>query len=300
MIDLESSNLGELELRELELCLKSGVVSTRGAMVQQFESEMAKYLGVKPENVLATNSGTSALYLSLRQLMTFPNEEIILPALGFIASANIVVHNGRLPIFIDVDSKTWCLDFSQIKETRFYIVLGVNLYGNICNWSQAPRCFLIEDACESLGVQTKYGYLINFTCYSFNGNKVITTGGGGLIVGEKKNILLCRTLASQGLYGGSCFAPGFNFRMPALNASLGLAQLKRLPEFLQKKKRINEIYRNELSSVCTFQEPGEEGLHSYWYTAGTFKIPADILQKKLKEKGIPTRRIFKPIPFEPA
>ena len=302
MIDLESANLGELELRELELCLKGGVVSTRGALTQQFESEMAKYLGVQPENVLATNSGTAALYLSLRQVVALQSEAIILPVLTFIASANAIAQGGKALKFVDVDQKTWCIDFTKIEENCFSTILGVNLYGNICNWSKllSHCCCLIEDACESLGVQTRCANLINYSCYSFNGNKVMTTGGGGMLVGEKQSILIARMIASQGIYEGNCFTPGFNYRMPALNASLGLAQLKRLPEFLAKKKRINTIYRNELSNLCTFQEPGEEGLHSYWYSAGTFKIPAEILQLKLKEKGIPTRRIFKPIPLEPA
>ena len=168
------------------------------------------------------------------------------------------------------------------------------------------KLYVVEDTTEALGAKFKNKYVGtfgDFGCFSFNGNKVITTGGGGMVTGSDiKRLEHIKFLVNQARdESKACYYPevGFNYRMTNLEAALGLAQMKRRKEFASKKKKFQKIYRHELRNIedISFQEEYKGAESSWWLSCVTFnkRIDIDLLQKRLRSKGIPTRRIFMPI-----
>lgn len=277
MIYLDQSNINESDIISVIRTLRNNQVSTAGTTVQEFEQAMAKWLEVP--DCIATNSGTTALHLALMEIGYNKNHEIVIPALTFIATKNVIEYIGSQVIIKDVDSKTWLL--SPNAEREYSNIIPVDLYGNPYRGHS-----FIFDAAESLGVQIDRRAAQ--ICYSFNGNKIMTTGGGGLLVGP--NLDSIRAKINPGHYDGI----GYNSRMPALNAALGLGQLQRLDGFLAKKRRFNQIYRDELPTL-KFQKATSGSDPSWWMTCCLFEQGAEIMQTALKERDIPTKRIFKPL-----
>jgi perosamine synthetase len=312
-IELDAPNVGELEKEYISKTIDSGFVSTFGPSVSEFEEKFAKYLGVK--QAVSTQSGTSALYIALYDLGIGEGDEVIVPALTFVATANAIMYVGAKPVFVDVDIETWNIFPSDIKKNitkKTKAIIPVHFYGNPCKMDEIlditrrRNLYVIEDAAESLGAtyKSKYtGTFGNFGCFSFNGNKIITTGGGGMVVGnDKKRLEHLKFLVNQardesrGYYHPEI---GFNYRMTNIEAALGLAQMQRLDEFLAKKRKFYSIYKEELKDIKSirFQKEYKESENSWWLTCISFKkkIDIDALQKELRSKGIPTRRIFMPI-----
>jgi len=312
-IFLDAPNVGCIEKEYLSLTIDSGYVSTVGPYVQKFEEEFAKYLNVK--RAVATQSGTSAIHISLYELGIKEGDEVIIPALTFVATANPVLYVKAKPIFVDVDIDTWNIDPSLIEESitrNTKAIIPVHLYGNPCNMDEILRIakkynlYVIEDATESMGAKYKNKYTGTFGdlgCFSFNGNKLITTGGGGMVVGnEEKKLEHIKFLVNQAKDSTQSYyhsEMGFNYRMTNIEAALGLAQIKRKEEFLEKKRNFNRIYKRELEGIpdLVFQKENSDAESSHWITAILFKKSIDILtlQEKLRNRGIPTRRIFMPI-----
>lgn len=310
---LDDPNLSNLEKEILCKAVDSTFISTIGPFVEDFEEKFAKYVGAK--KAVSTQSGTSALHMSLYDLGLSGGDEVIVPALTFVATVNPVVYVKARPVFVDVDIKTWNISPIEIEKCitkKTKAIIPVHLYGNPCNMdaimdiARKYNLKVIEDATESLGAKFrgKYtGAFGDFGCFSFNGNKIITTGGGGMVVGNDRNrIEHIKFLVNQGRAASeSYYHPeiGFNYRMTNIEAALGLAQMERLEEFLLKKKRFNQIYREELKDIefIHFQEEYEHAESSYWLTCIFFEknIELTFLQKSLKDKGIPTRRVFMPV-----
>jgi len=312
-IYLDAPNIGNKERDFLNRALESGYVSTVGPFVPEFEERFARYLGM--EKAVSTQSGTAAVHIALYELGIGPGDEVIVPALTFVATVNPVMYVGAKPVFVDVDSRTWNIDPAEIQRNiseRTKAIIPVHLYGNPCNMGDIMRIagehdiYVVEDAAESLGA--KYGdrftgTLGDFGCFSFNGNKVMTTGGGGMIAGkDKEKVEHIKFLVNQardeekGYYHPEI---GFNYRMTNLEAALGLAQLERLDGFLAKKRVLNKIYREELGSLefISFQDEYDGAESSCWLTCITFSKKVDLssLRGALMEKGIPTRRLFMPV-----
>ena len=298
MISLDFQNIeyGDLYLlHRLNQAIRQGV-SSASPIVIEFEMAMADYLGVK--EVLATNSGTSALHLALIGCGVSPGDKVALPVLTFAATASVIKYMGANPIFSDVDLDTWCIlpqsfleHFNAFKDK---FIMPVDLYGNLVDLMKLECSKLILDSAESLGARGKNW--ANYTCYSFNGNKIMTTGAGGLLIGY--NLDWLRELSTQAKLPGGChFAVGYNYRMAGINAALGLSQLRKLPYFLERKRTINQIYKRELSSYLRFQLATPGTNPSWWMTAALWPFGTDInsTQKLLFGKGIPTRRIFRPL-----
>lgn len=312
-MELDAPNVGELEKIYIGKAIDSGYVSTIGPFVSEFEGIFAKYLGVN--KAVSTQSGTEAIHIALRELEIGKNDEVIVPALTFIATANPIIYVGARPIFVDVDIKTWNIDPNEIEKNitkKTKAIIPVHFYGNPCNMdeimniAEKHNLFVIEDAAESLGAKYKNKHVGTFGdlgCFSFNGNKVVTTGGGGMVAGEDKERLgHIKFLVNQardeskGFYHSEI---GFNYRMTNIEAAMGIAQMERLNDFLNKKKMFNALYREKLKDLefTCFQEQLKDAESSYWFTCIMFDKDIDIeeLQKKLKDKNIPTRRIFMPI-----
>lgn len=313
-IYFDDPNLGEREKRYLSNAIDSSYVSTVGPFVTNFEEKFRSYISVK--KAAATQSGTAAIHMALHESGIDKDAEVIVPVLTFAATVNPILYVGATPVFVDVDIKTWNISPDEIEKAitpRSKAIIPVHLYGNPCNMDEIMEIsrkyglYVIEDATESLGSKYngKYtGTLGNFGCFSFNGNKTITTGGGGMVVSDdEERINHIKFLINQAKEekDGAYYHPevGFNYRMTNIEAALGLAQIERLEELLSKKRRFNQIYREALKKLefIKFQENSDNSEGLYWLTSVIIDKNIDLseIQRKLKEKGIPTRRIFMPV-----
>lgn len=313
-IYLDTPNIGKLEKEFVNKAIDSCFISTFGPFVPEFEKRFAEYLGV--EKAVSTQSGTAAIHIALHELGIGKGDEVIVPALTFVATANPVIYVGASPVFVDVDRKTWNIDPKEIEKNitrKTKAIIPVHFYGNPCNMDEIMdiakryKLYVIEDATESLGATYRDAYtgtFGDFGCFSFNGNKIITTGGGGMIVGnDKKRLGHIKFLVNQARDESreSDYQPevGFNYRMTNVEAALGLAQMKKLDRFLAKKRRFNDIYREGLKGIkfIRFQEEGRNAESSYWLSCIIFERDIDIpvLQRRLQDKKVPTRRIFMPV-----
>lgn len=310
---LDSPNVGCLEKSYLNKALDSGYISTAGPFVPLFEKTFAGYLGVK--NAVATQSGTASLHMALYELGIGKGDEVIVPALTFIATANPVLYVRARPVFADVELSTWNISPEQIERKitkRTKAIIPVHLYGNPCDMrtimgiSKKHGLYVIEDATESLGgsyQMRQSGTFGDFGCFSFNGNKIISTGGGGMIVGKSAGRLRhIKYLVNQARDDSEAYCHsevGFNYRMTNLESAMGLAQLGRLKEFLAKKRRMHLIYRQELgnSGSVIFQQEYPEARSSWWMNCFLLNNPLDParMQKQLKKRGVPSRRLFMPL-----
>lgn len=312
-IYLDAPDIGATEKKFLSKAIDSGYVSTIGPFVPEFEKRFAQYLNVK--TAVSTQSGTAALHTALYELGIGPGDEVIVPALTFIATVNPVIYVGAVPVFADVDLDTWNISPDDIEKKitkKTKAIIPVHLYGNSCDMgkimriAKKHRLYVVEDATESLGAEYKgrhTGTFGDFGIFSFNGNKVMTTGGGGMIIGKSsvrvkhiKFLVNQARLEKKGYYHPEI---GFNYRMTNLEAAIGLAQLEQLKKFLVEKKKMNNIYRKELldTGFITFQKEYDNADSAYWITCILLEENMDIdaLSRKLRAKRIPTRRIFMPV-----
>lgn len=317
-IYLDAPNIGEPEKRYLNKAIDSGYVSTIGPFVAEFEKRFAEYLGAV--RAVSTQSGTGALHISLHELGIGKGDEVIVPALTFIATVNPIIYVGAKPVFVDVDIRTWTIDPEEIERNitrRTKAIIAVHLYGNPCDMDAVMKIakrhdlYVIEDATESLGARYKNRYtgtIGDLGCFSFNGNKIITTGGGGMVVGNDRRRLdhikyivnQARDETRSGYYHTEI---GFNYRMTNIEAALGLAQMRRLGRFLETKRRIAAMYRKGLKEIkdIGFQEELSGAKSSWWLTSIVLGNGAGLssLQEGLRSEGISTRRVFMPLPEQP-
>ena len=284
----------------LKDCLDSGYVSSIGQYVDQFEEALAKYLGAG--HAVAVVNGTAALHTCLLIAGVRPGDEVVVPSLTFIATANAVSYCGATPVFADSESLSLGLDATKLeaffsdnlqsqgdhwlnKNTgrRVAAIVPVHVFGHPADMDAINRVAehyglpVIEDAAESLGSQyktRKAGTLSTLAAISFNGNKTITTGGGGAIITNDKNLAqrakhLTTTAKLPHRWEISHDEIGYNYRMPNLNAALGCAQLEQLPGFVEQKRVLAQRYAEAFSSVDGvdfFQEP-EFDQSNYWLNA---------------------------------
>lgn len=312
-IDFDSPNVSELEKKYLCKCIDSGFVSSFGPFTSRLEEKFAKYINVR--KAVSVQSCTAAIHISLHELGVGKGDEVIAPALTFVATVNPILYMGANPVFVDVDAETWNIIPEEVKKAvtkKTKAIIPVHIYGNPCDMDEIikiareHKLYVIEDAAQSLGAKYKgkyVGTMGDLGCFSFNGNKVITTGGGGMVAGNNaKRLNHIKYLVSQArddIEGYSHSEVGFNYRMTNIEASLGLAQMEKLGKFLSIKNRFNRIYKDELKNYgfIHFQEEYSEAESSHWLTCIVFEKEIDIssLQKKLKEKGVPTRKVYMPL-----
>lgn len=313
---LDAPNVGALEKDYLCRAVDSGYVSTIGPFVNEFETGFATY--IKSPLAVSTQSGTAALHIALHELGIGPGDEVIVPVLTFIATVNPVIYVGATPIFVDIDPATWTIDPAQLLSkisSRTKAIIPVHLFGAVCDMAPIMAIakeyglFVIEDATESLGSTYSGDYTGTFGdygCFSFNGNKTITTGGGGMVVGrDAARMSRIKFLVNQardealGYYHPEV---GFNYRMTNLEAAIGMAQLSQLDGFLAKKRAFFEIYQQCFDGVesIQIQHTTAQSIHSRWLTC--IRVSGkDIaaLQKALSGQGVPTRRLFMPLSEHP-
>lgn len=279
MLLLSGPNIAGNEWTYVKECLDTGWVSSVGSYVTKFENMLAEYSGCKYG--VATSSGTTALHISLMLAGVERDDYVIAPNVTFIASINSIKYTGADPILIDVDPDTWQMDLDLLEEFLenetdeangrvFYVkdgrtircIMPVHVLGNICDMDRlmsiAAKYHLeiIEDATESLGSYYKGKHTGGFGmlgCFSFNGNKIITTGGGGVIVTNDENLAKkAKHLTTQAKSDPFEYVHdeiGYNYRLVNVLAAMGVGQMELLPSFIKRKKEIDAFYRKELSGV---------------------------------------------------
>lgn len=331
LIPLSIPNFEGNERKYVDDAIDQGWVSTGGAYINKLEKSMAEFLHT--HNVAACQSGTSALHLSLVEAGIKPGDVVIVPPLTFIAAVNPVRYQFATPVFIDCDD-SFCMDPVKLKEfcenecefdgkvltckgQAIKALVVVHVFGNMADMesimdiAEKYNIKVIEDATEALG--TKYtggkyegkyaGTIGDFGCYSFNGNKIITTGGGGAITANKSEVVdHIRYLSSQAKNDTHYYIHhevGYNYRMTNIQAALGVAQMEVLPEFVRRKQANYELYKHlfdgyELGKIIGFREDTSSNKWFYSLEINKNKIHATMREiiTSLQEKGIETRAIW--------
>lgn len=335
MIPLSIPNLAGNELAYVSRAIEDGWVSTAGPFVEEFEDKLAAYVGVK--QACSCQNGTSAIHLALRVGGVEPEELVLVPALTFIAAVNPVTYVGAKPIFMDCDDSL-CMDPKKVEAycrtacdfdgevlidkqsgRRVKALVVVHVFGNLADMdaflrlAETYKLLLIEDATEALGSYYRSGPLKgkfagtmgDFGCYSFNGNKIITTGGGGMLVArEPDNLKRAKHLATQAKSDLLYFEHdeiGYNYRMTNLQAAMGLAQLELLEGFIETKKENWQRYYEALHDVKGYKIlPFRNDIRpNYWFYSllceGT-PYDRDSLIRHLQACKIQSRPIWSLIP----
>lgn len=312
-IPVAQPTLGKSEWQNLKSCLESSWISSQGKFIERFEQQFANYCGVK--YAISTSSGTAALHLALLALGIGKGDEVILPALTFVSCANAIVYTGAKPVFADVEGDTWTIDPKDVEKkitNKTKAIMAVHLYGypadmkSLKSLARKYGIFLIEDASEAHGAKfagKRVGSMGKINCFSFYGNKIITTGEGGMITTNNKSYANKITLLKN--HGADpkrrYWHPviGYNYRMTNLQAAIGLAQLEKLDYFLAKRKKIAKLYRKFLKSIPGVVLPPEDTNNRQavcWQFSilitKKFPLNRDHLIRLLAKKGIETRPFF--------
>ncbi|MDP2704195.1 MAG: DegT/DnrJ/EryC1/StrS aminotransferase family protein [bacterium] len=314
-IPISTPHIGEEEKKYVVDALEKGEVSgTSGEYISKFEKEFSNYVGC--EYGIATTSGTTALHLALASLNIGKGDEVLVSTFTNMAPCFAILYCGATPVPIDIEPDTWNMNPALLEEkitSRTKAILVVHIYGHpadmdpILEVAKKHNLFVIEDAAEAHGAEykgKKVGSLGDIACFSFYGNKIITTGEGGMVVTNNKKIAeKARSLGSLAYGKESRFMHediGMNYRMTNLQAALGCAQMKSIVQVIEKKREIASWYREELQDVPDIQLPVEKeyAKNVYWMFHVVLKSAWENRRgecmKFLKEKGIETREAFIP------
>ncbi|WP_294609121.1 DegT/DnrJ/EryC1/StrS family aminotransferase [uncultured Roseovarius sp.] len=305
-------DIGPEERENVLKCLDSTWISSKGEFILRFEDAFAEYIGA--EHATAVCNGTVALHLALAALGIGPGDEVLVPTLTYIASANAVTYTGAKPVFCDCEPDTWQLSVEDARSkisSRTKAIMPVHLYGGACDMtgilalSEEHSLFVIEDCAEAIGTLHKGQHVGTFgdvATFSFFGNKTITTGEGGMLIAKSKSVFeKAVRMKGQGLAEGREYwhdVIGFNYRMTNICAAIGLAQLSKVDQYLYRKRQIAELYRNQLEgSSWIFQATNNDTDHSHWIVSLLAQEAAnrDGLRSVLKQHMIETRPLFFPL-----
>ena len=301
--------------REKELvldALDSGWVSSIGKYIDEFETNFARYCGT--EYALAVNSGTGGLHLALATLGLQPGDEAIVPDLTFVATANAVAYTGAMPVLADIDPDTLCIDPASVKSqitARTKAIIPVHLYGHPADMDglsaigDAHGLAVIEDAAEAHGAEykgRKVGGLGKCGVFSFYGNKVITTGEGGMLTTNDREFYeRARRLRDHAMSPNRRYfhkERGFNYRISNLQAALGVAQLERIEDFLARRAEIMGWYNAEIATADAIRlnRVKNWAKSAFWMICLEVdwldEARRDLLMQKLWARGIDTRPYF--------
>ncbi len=321
MIPVNAPLLGQRELELVAECVGSGWISSAGRFIEEFEDRWAAYCGVKYG--VAVSNGTTALEAAVGCVGLETGDEVIIPTFTIISCALAVIRNGGVPVLVDSDPRTWCMDVSQVPARitpRTRAVMPVHIYGHpvdmdpLLALAEGHNLVVIEDAAEAHGAEylsgragespvwRRCGGFGALSCFSFYANKLITTGEGGMVLTDDGGMAeQARALRNL------CFQPGrrfyheemgFNFRLTNLQAALGLAQLERMDEIVARKRWLGQQYTARLRDVPGLQLPVEEpwARSVYWMyglvLAEETSLDAATFARRLAERGVETRPFF--------
>ena len=290
----------------------SGWISWAGPFVERAERALEGFLGVDRAHVVS--SGTTALHLALRALDVGPGDVVAVPETTYIASAFAVSYVGAKPVFIDAEERSWNMDLGALERlcesTQVRAVLVVHLYGNPLDMAalEALRAkygfVVVEDACESFGatfqgVQT--GGIGDIGCFSFYGNKTLTTGEGGAVVTNRSDLAdRVYLLRGQAMDPDKRFWHtdiGYNYRMTGLQGAMLASQIDRFDEVWERKQQVARWYQERLADVegVSFQETHPDAVNAWWMVSVTTPVQGEVMARHLRERGIDSRPVFYPI-----
>jgi perosamine synthetase len=308
--------------REKELVLdavESGWVSSIGKYIDEFEVVFARYCGT--EFALAVSNGTTGLHLALAALGIGPGDEVIIPDLTFVATANAVAYTGAIPVLVDVDPDTLCVDPASIEAAitgRTRAIMPVHLYGHPADMdainaiANARGIAVIEDAAEAHGAEYKgrrVGGIGFCGVFSFYGNKVVTTGEGGMLTTNDQDFykrakrLRDHAMSAERRYFHD--ERGFNYRMTNLQAALGVAQMERIGDFLARRAEIMRWYNAAIpsSNVVRLNRVRHWAKSAFWMVCLEVEdfdeVRRDTFMQALRRKGIDSRPYFCPLSMMP-
>jgi dTDP-4-amino-4,6-dideoxygalactose transaminase len=320
----------DVSAHERELLLDafdSNWIAPLGPHVDAFEREFAEFIGV--QYAVALSSGTAALHLALHVLGVGRGDEVITSTMTFAATANAITYVGASPIFVDVDRDTWTMDVDLLEEeleqrarhgrTQIAAVIPVDLYGQCADYERlAAVCGrygvpVIEDAAEALGAtcgDRRAGAFGECAAFSFNGNKIITTSGGGMLVSHRRDIIeRARHLSTQARDQAPHYQHseiGFNYRLSNLLAAVGRGQLKSLTDKMARRRAVNARYRAALAATpgIEFMPQAAYGRSNCWLTCimvapGPFGATREDIRLTLEAHNIESRPLWKPMHLQP-
>ena len=332
-IHLSKADVTEVEEQYVLDAIRSGWVAPLGPDVNAFEAEIATRAGVS--HALALASGTAALHLGLLELGAGPGTAVIVPSMTFAASANPVIYTGAEPVFVDsradgnVDPELMmtAVDTLTAEGTRVVAAMSVDLFGRCADYDEIVPGLrergipLIEDAAEAVGATyhgTPAGSFGEASVFSFNGNKIMTTSGGGMLLSNNGDLIdRARYLSTQARQPAEYYEHteiGYNYRMSNILAALGRAQLSRLDGMLARRRQIHERYAESLADVPGVHFPGRDEVNEQgrgddedncWLTCivldpATVRVSPSRLIAELASEDIETRRLWKPMHLQPA
>lgn len=300
------------EKKYVNQCLDSTWISSKGEFISRFEHGFANFLNTK--YAASVSNGTVALHLALVVLGIGPGDEVIVPTLTYVASVNAITYTGATPVFVDSIEDTWQMDPADVEKKitpNAKAIMVVHLYGYPCDMDALKAIavkhslFLVEDCAEAIGTEYKgkpVGTFGDIAAFSFFGNKMITTGEGGMVVTNDQTIHDRSThYRGQGLSKHRFYwhdVVGYNYRMTNICAALGLAQLEQIDLFINRKQEIAELYIQHLNNLpLKFHKGTADVKHSYWMCSILLDDAdkRDLLMDYLGTKGVETRPLFYPV-----
>lgn len=308
------------EWKYVKECLDSNWISSKGRFVSEFEQEFADYLQVRYG--VSTTSGTTAIHLALESLGIGKGDEVIVPSFTMVGSVFPIIYCGAKPVLVDSELETWNMDVSKIEEKitpKTKAILPVHIYGHPCDMktimeiAEDHGLYIIEDAAEAHGAEyrgKKAGSFGDIGCFSFYANKIITTGEGGMMVTDDKKICeraqMLKNMAYIEKRRFLHYSLGFNYRMTNMQAAVGLAQLDKIDEFVEARRRNAKLYNEMLAAVDGLVLPPEKNWakNVYWMYSiliekNKFGAGRNELMEKLAKDGIETRPFFVPMNKQP-
>lgn len=319
MIPVSIPGIGEDEIAAVLATLRDGWVSSEGPVVREFEAALAEQAGVA--HAIVTTSGTTAIHLALAALGIGPGDEVLVPDFTMVGSVFPILYQGATPVPVRVDPVTWTLDPADLESKvgpACKAVEVVHMYGHACDMdpirkvAEAHGLAVVEDAAEAHGGDYRgqpVGSLGNVAALSFYANKLITTGEGGAVLTADDEIAArSRSLRNMAFDEERRFIhaeTGFNYRMTAVQAAIGLAQLRRIDDLLARKRQIAARYREGLADIEGLALPPARDWcgHTYWMfgvlVEEAFGRSRDDVMTALRGEGVDTRYFFSPIHSQP-
>jgi perosamine synthetase len=336
LVPLSAPEIRGNEWRYVKECLDTAWVSSVGAYVDRFESTVAAYVG--KQHAIATVNGTASLHTALMIAGVAPNQEVIVSTLTFIAPANAVRYVGAWPVFVDADPRYWQMDVEKLQDflerqcdwrsgalynrhtgRRVVAIIPVDVLGHpadlqpILELAKKYELTVIEDASESLGAAyhgRPVGRHGDITCFSFNGNKILTTGGGGMLLTDDSHwARRARHLTTQAKSDTTEYIHdelGYNYRLTNIQAAMGVAQMEQLDTFVAIKRRIAATYEATLTNLPGITPMPEAPwaratfwLYSVLIDPDRFGPDARTVLRALRAQGIESRPLWQPLHLSP-
>ena len=324
---LSSPHMGGTEQKYVQEAFDTNWIAPLGPNVSGFENDIEQYIG-EDKHVACLSSGTAAIHLALVQLGISRGDEVLCQTFTFCGSANPIIYQGATPIFIDSEYETWNMCPNHLEEAikdrvskgkKPTAIILVHLYGmpakvdEILELAEKYQIPLIEDAAEALGSSykgRKCGTFGEYSVLSFNGNKIITTSGGGALVcntqKQKERTVFLATQARDKADHYQHSEIGYNYRMSNINAGIGRGQMEVLDKHVELRQKMNLFYKNlfkNISGVEVFKEPNENYASNHWLSCITIENDGDFskadFQSAMSEANIETRPLWKPMHLQP-